>query len=478
MSQSPSRSTYKQMIAEPLIELGKLFPIKGSLVEQATRWRRLSFDQTQGVTLHNAYLIEDFFSGQDVQITATPWGDPAKLGKKSLNLRSYTQRLRATTPALEAIQKHQPSEFFERWLPWTEAALKRIYTNAKESNEPIDLYKALRSASMMIVGRTVCSAFKGEIMSRIEESLEGLDTAYARIAFGGQRGRFKWLPNSDLKLSAQHLKDLESTIRPIIRDRIGGGEQGDDLLTRWIHTKSPSGRSLKEDQVIDEAIAFLSMGYTSLPKVLFGATTNITMGHNDDFLEELSRETSNVIKLITNPPVLEQGTPPPITPHNEVAWKTLPLHNAVVLESLRMYSPFWLAQYKITKGTLPLAHASEETEDEEVPTVNLDEHVWLSPSAFHNHSEHYPQADRFWPQRWTGSLESQLPLHMFSPFGFNGNPSLSEVYCRELAARFLMMWFARYTAVEVPEEISWEMSLCLRPMTPVSWVHKRDYIRP
>ena len=82
MSENPSRSTYKQMVAEPLTELGKLFPVKGGLVEQATKWRRLSFDQTQGVTLHNAYLIEDFFSGQDVQITATPWGDPAKLGKK------------------------------------------------------------------------------------------------------------------------------------------------------------------------------------------------------------------------------------------------------------------------------------------------------------------------------------------------------------------------------------------------------------
>ena len=179
---------------------------------------------------------------------------------------------------------------------------------------------------------------------------------------------------------------------------------------------------------------------------------------------------------MTAPPIIDDQTPPPITPHNDEAWKTLPLHNAVVLESLRLYPPNWLAQYKINGGKFPLVSASEDSGTGELPKAEKDHHVWLSPWGFH-HSSYFQKPKRFWPQRWMGSLEAQLPLHVFSPFGFSGKPSLSEIYCKEVATRFLMMWFARYTAFKVPEKISWELSLCLRPSTQVSWLHKRDYIK-
>lgn len=481
MGQNASKSTYKQLLAQPLIELNSLFPLKAQ-ANSDIKWRPLSFENIKAYTLHHPHLIEDFFSGRDVQFKTDVWDDPAKIETKALNLRTFTQRFKPMTPALKAIQKHQPSEFFERWLPWTEAALKKVYTQAREEaqeqgrNTASQLYESLRSASMMIVGRTVCNKFKGDTLKEIEAALEGLDTVYARLAHGGARGRFNWLPGSDVKLASQYLKDLESHIRPIIRDQIGGGEEGDDLLSRWIQTKGSDGRSLKEDQIINEAIAFLSMAYTSLPKLLFGAIINVSLGQADDFLAELSKETSAVVKLLTAPPVIDDKTPAPITPHNEEAWKTLPLHNAVVLESLRLYPPNWLAQFKISSGKFPLVSASEDTGKGELPKAETDQQVWLSPWEFH-HSSYFQKPKRFWPQRWMGNLEAQLPMHIFSPFGFSGNISLSEIYCKEIATRFLMMWFARYTAVNVPEKISWELSLCLRPSTNIHWLHKRDYAK-
>ena len=481
MGQNASKSSYKQLIAQPVTELNSLFPIK----EQSNsdiKWRDFSFESTKGFTLHSPHLIEDFFSERDAQFNTDVWDDPAKIEAKALNLRAFTQRFRKLTTALLAIQKHHPSEFFERWLPWTEAALKKIYVKVREETQEQgpehtkDLYQALRSASMMIVGRTVCHKFRGEALKEIEKALEGLDTVYARLAYGGARGRFNWLPGSDVKQATQYIKDLEAHIRPIIRDQIGGGQEGDDLLSRWIQTKGSDGRSLKEDQIINEAIAFLSMAYTSLPKLLFGAIVNVTVGHQDDFLSELSKETSAVVKLMTAPPVFDDKTPPPVTPHNDEAWKTLPLHNAVVLESLRLYPPNWLAQYKIKKGKFPLLSANEDTGQGELPKAEEGQHIWLSPWGFH-HSSHFQKSKRFWPQRWMGNLESQLPLHVFSPFGFSGKPSLSEIYCKEIATRFLMVWFARYTAVNIPDRISWELSLCLRPSTSISWLHKRDYLK-
>ena len=126
--------------------------------------------------------------------------------------------------------------------------------------------------------------FRGELLNQVEAALEGIDTAYARVAYTGARTRFGLLQNPDVKQASQSLKSLEATIRPIIRDQIGGGDKKDDLLTRWVHTKGIDGRSLKEDQVMSEAICFLMMAYTSLPKILFGAITNITMESQSDFL--------------------------------------------------------------------------------------------------------------------------------------------------------------------------------------------------
>lgn len=482
MSQKVLKSTYKQLVAQPITELESFFPRQYNTLGEKFKWQHFSFENIKGFTLHHPHLIEDFLSEHDAKFQIDAWGDPATLASKAMNLRGFTQRFRPVTPAQKAMQSHEPILFFERWLPWTEAALKKIYLQYREESAELglssapNLYQALRSASMMIVGRTVCHNFKGELLTQIETALEGLDTVYARLAYGGVRSRFNWLPGSDTKLAAQFYKNLEATIRPIIREQIGGAEEHDDLLSRWINTKGQDGRSLKEDQIIDEAIAFLSMAYTSLPKILFGAIINIINGKDDEFLSELTKETSDVVKLITTPPVLDEHTPAPVTPHNEFAWKTLPLHNAVTLEAMRLYTPTWLTQFKITKGRFPLVSASEDSGQGTLPIAEPDHHIWLSPIGFH-HCEHFQQAQRFWPQRWTGNLEAGLPLHVFSPFGFGGKPPQSEVYCKEIATRFIMMWFARYTAVDVPEKISWELSLCLRPTTSVSWLHKRDYAR-
>ena len=481
MSFNLHKTNAKQLHAYPLQELDKLFPTKGKQAADQIRWRSGQFEKVNVTTIHHPHLVEDLFSGRDVKLDLNPWGDPAGFSTKSLNLRPFSQRVRPSTLALEAIQKHQPSEFYERWLPWTEGIIKKLYLAAQEEavalgkRTALNLYQTLRPASLMLVGRTLCVDFKGDMLTQIETALEGLDSTYAKLAYVGSRSKFSWLPGSDVKSANQFLKDLEATIRPKVREQIGGGEQQDDLLTRWVHTKGQDGRSLKEDQVINEVVSFLIMSYTSLPKILFGAITNITKQLQPDFFMALRKETNDVVKIITNIPALGDETPPPVTPHNEAGWKTLPLHNAVVLEALRLYPPNWLAQYEVTQGTLPLGGAYDK--DEKGPTINSNDQVWVSPWGFHHNPDYFKQPERFWPQRWAGNLEAELPMHMFAPFGFNGKPALSEIYCKEIATRFLMVWFARYSAVDVPEKISWELSLCLRPTTSVSWLHKRDLAR-
>ena len=476
MSDFVSKITQKQLIANPLGEVTRLFGDPSE--EQPHRWEYMHFERAEGAILAHPDLLEDFFSGRELRIHPQKWEDPLQIGNKALNILPYTQRHRPASLALDALHQYKPDLFYERWLPWTEAALKSIYLEDKEEalsagqSAPSDLYRALRSTSLRVVARTVCSSFKGALLSTLEESLEGIDTAYARLAFGGNRARFAWLPGSDIKVAGQSLKALEASVRPLIRERIGGTSQGDDLITRWVNTRGKDGRSLKEDQIIEEVVTFLVMGYTSLPKLLFGAVISINQDREAGFLAELKRELNGVVKLMTAPPIADERTPPPITPQNESAWRTIPLHNSVIMETLRLYAPHWLSQYQIDHGVFILGH--QQIAGESGPTLDTNTHVWLSPYQLHRDPNRFRDPTRFWPQRWSGNLEAQLPKYGFAPFGFGGKSPLSEVYCREMAPRILLMWFARYTTLNVPEEVEWEMSLCLRPTTPISWLHMRD----
>lgn len=480
MSVSIAKLGQKQFLLNPIDELERAY--RGQEQTQGlARWRLIHYESTQAVLLYDIDLIDEVFSEREVRVKAEQWGDGAQLGVKGLSLLPWTQRHREATSAQEEMFKHAPSLFYERWLPWTESALKRIYSQSKEAAEeaeeagPTNLYSALRSATLSVVARTVCSQFKGELLEKLEAALEDLDLQYARLALGVKHKRLGWLPSHEVKLTTQSIRVIDSEIRPLIRERIGGVSEGDDLISRWVNTRGQDGRSLKEDQILDETLAFLVMGYTSLPKLIFGAVTSINPELTPEFVHELNREMNGVVKIITNPPVCDEQTPPPVSPQNEAAWRTLPLHHAVTLEALRLFSPQWFSTYTLEGGVLALR--GQLNEGESGPTTEENMQIWISSHLLHRNPSRFKQPNRFWPQRWAGNLEAQLPKYAFSPFGFKGKPSLSETFCREIAARFLLMWFARYTTMNVPTTIRWETSLCLRPATPVPWRHLRDVTR-
>ena len=478
MSSSSYKLNHKAFMNQPLEELAQLFPETqpDAKPTEVNRWSRFNYEQSSGVTLHHVELIEALFA--EHRVNQDPWGDPLELKDRRLNLLPSSQRARDKTFAVKALEKHTPDLFYERWLPWIESALKESYIDAKEKAEaagkqlPNNLYSTLRRVSLKVVARTVCASFKGSIIPKIEAALEGIDTAYARIAFGGKRSRFGLFTSGDVKLAQQSVKSLETTIRPLIRERIGGVSLGDDLISRWVNTRGQDGRSPKEDQIIDQVMGFLTMGYSSLPKLLFGAIYALSDPKQDDFVSEMRKELNSAVKLITNPPIFDDKTPAPVTPQNESAWLTLPLHHTVVLESLRLYPPQWISQLRLDSGVFLLG--DEQGISADGPTIDSSQQIWASAMALHQDPEYFTKPYRFWPQRWSGNLESRLPRYAFAPFGFEGNPCLSELYCNELATRFLMLWCARYMLVDAPSTVRWELSLCLRPVTSISWGQRKE----
>jgi cytochrome P450 len=322
------------------------------------------------------------------------------------------------------------------------------------------LYPALRRVALGVVAKTLCAELSGEALDALTPHLETLDTSYARLLFTGRGSRPAWFPGSEHKRVAEAITQLEHALRPLIRARIGGTVDGDDLLTRWTDAESSDGRRPTEGDILGEATALLMMGYTSLPKLMFGAAYHTHAGAQPELLEHLQKELDQALRPVTPAPIPSAGEPakPRPLPHNAPIRASLRLHALTAREVLRLYPPAWLVTYE-ARGEGQLGGLE----------VKEGAHAWASPWALQRDPRRFREAERFWPQRWAGQLAVELPKHSFAPFGFDGKPSISEQVCEELLQRFLMLWCARFEVREPPESVEWALSLCLRPTAEVRW---------
>ena len=426
-------------------------------------------DEVRGVGVSRISDIEEVYLGRELKVSLSPWGDLLKWGDRHLDLYPSGQRIRLQRPAQEAMKKHGPSLFHDRWLTWVAQEMKDVYKSKMEraishpKEPPQDLYHSIRLACLKVVARTVCSSFIGEVIYQIAAELETLDLSYGRLLFSGKGAKPAWFPSSDHKKANIALKNIEGLIRPLIRKRLGGVNE-DDLLSRWVNTQGEDGRHLNEGQVISEALAFLMMSYTSLPKIIFGAAVKVTSANQPELLERLRRECQQVARGLTPPP---QGQPLQTPIPKLKASKTLSLHHNVTLESMRLNPPAWLVSYT------PIGDGEFAKMD-----VTEGDQIWISPWALHRNGHRFKSPHRFWPQRWAGQLEAQLPQYAFSPFGLEGKASLSETFCVELAPRFLSVWFSLFEPIDPPKQVEWVLSLCLRPAGSLDWRLKTQKKEP
>jgi cytochrome P450 len=427
--------------------------------------RGVSPVSVEGVTalaLRAPEVVEELMSSRALKVAFSPWGDGEKRwGQKGLALHPAGARLRPPGRAHEALSASGPSLFYERWLHWLSQTLVSAAEEAEAKPGPTThLYPALRGVALGVVAKTLCAELSGDTLSALTPHLETLDISYARLLFTGRGSRPAWFPGSDHKRVAEAIAQLEHALRPLIRARIGGTVDGDDLLTRWTDAESSDGRRPTEGDVLGEAIALLMMGYTSLPKLMFAAAYHAHAAAQPELMERLQRELEQALKPLTPAPIPSAGEPPKPRPmpHNAPIRASLPLHAAAARETLRLYPPAWLITYA-ARGAGQLGGLE----------VREDTLLCASPWALQRDPKRFREPERFWPQRWAGQLAVELPKYSFVPFGVEGKPSISEQMCEELLQRFLMLWCARCEVREPPEHLEWALSLCLRPTTEVRW---------
>ncbi|MDT7784683.1 MAG: hypothetical protein QOF58_3102 [Pseudonocardiales bacterium] len=169
--------------------------------------------------------------------------------------------------------------------------------------------------------------------------------------------------------------------------RADGTDQG-DLLSMLMLARDEAGEPMTDQQVFDEVITLLSAGIETTALALAWIFHEIAA---DPEIEQ--RVLTELDEVLAGRPVTVDDVP------------NLPYVGQVANEVLRKY-PLWLLMRRVAEevdlGGVRLTPGTE---------------LIISPHAMHHNPEHYPDPERFDPDRWTPERARQLPKGAFVPFG-------------------------------------------------------------
>jgi cytochrome P450 len=141
-----------------------------------------------------------------------------------------------------------------------------------------------------------------------------------------------------------------------------------------------------------------------------------------------------------------------------------PLLEAVVLEGLRLRPPAWCVGREAIEDVDVLGHS-----------FRAGAHFTVPVAVLHTQERHFPEPDRFLPQRWlSGSWRSSLHRFAYVPFG--GGPhtclgqGLAMAQMQWLLWRLIKQFEFSADAIAMPSAVA---SISLRPSVPIELCVRR-----
>ena len=264
------------------------------------------------------------------------------------------------------------------------------------------------------------------LLSSVQQYSKGVPWAIAMHALRLP----SWLPRPGKLTMRREARTLRQMGAEIVKERRESGDPGDDLLGRLLTATDPdSGRSLSDEQVIDNLMTFLLAGHDTMAKALTWSLYILSLSRF--WQSRLSEEVNSI------------AGDNPITADHLPKLETV---TRFLKESMRLFPPapvipriatsdVVLGDKQVKAGTIVL-----------MPTYVIQRHesLWRDP-------------DRFDPNRFTVEGEASMVRCQYMPFG--AGP-------RSCIGGFLAMTAA--TVVLASLVRSKQFALCGEPPNPLS----------
>ncbi len=254
----------------------------------------------------------------------------------------------------------------------------------------IDAAEDMMRLTLAVVGKTL---FGVDVESRARDV--GLALTAVMASFWLQMlpwpNLIERLPIPALRRSRAARAELDAIIYTMIAERRRQPHDRGDLLSMLLMARDEDGGSggMSDRQVRDEAMTIFLAGHETTANAL--AWTWYLLSGAPDVEAALHDEIDRVLG----------GRQPDVADI-----PSLPFVEKVVTEAMRLFPPAWIIGRRALED-----YAIDEYV---VPARSL---VVVSPYVIHRDVRHFPEPDRFLPDRWTEAFKASLPPFAYLPFG-------------------------------------------------------------
>jgi cytochrome P450 len=304
----------------------------------------------------------------------------------------------------------------------------------------INLDQEMSQLSLEITGATLFGVNLRDQAARLGEIAEVLRETFVR-EFLTPLPLPDWLPLPSKRRMRWAIRNLDTFIAGIIRDRRTSGEDKGDLLSMLLLAvdEQGDGTGMTDRQARDEAVTLFNAGHDSTSAGL--AWTCYFIARNPGVQSRLREELDTVLG------------------GRVATFEDLPrltFADTVVKESLRIFPP-----------TPALINRQAVTEVEvggyQLPPGSL---VILSPYVTQRDSRWFPEPERFDPDRFAHGRLEKIPEYAYFPFGAGPHVCIGNTFAMMEITLVVTTLVQRFHLELMPgqENLAPELKVSLRPM--------------
>ena len=265
----------------------------------------------------------------------------------------------------------------------------------------IDAAHEMMRLTLGIVGKTLFDADVesqapevGAALTDVMESFWMMMLPFAKV--------LERLPIPALRRSRKARARLDAIIYKMIAERRKSESDRGDLLSMLLmaQDEEAGGRGMTDVQVRDEAMTIFLAGHETTANALAWTWYLVSQSPQVEakLHEEIDRVLAGRIPTVADIP-------------------SLTYVEKVVTESMRLYPPAWIIGRRALEGY--------QIGDFLIPSRSI---VVASPYLVQRDARHFPDPDRFLPDRWTPQFRASLPPFAYFPFGGGARRCIGESF--------------------------------------------------
>lgn len=267
--------------------------------------------------------------------------------------------------------------------------LEGRWAAAARAGEAIDARLELRAVAFRVILQAMFgSALTADIETVGQDLATVLDFVQVRM-LSPVKLPLDWPLPSHRRFAQARARLKSIAARLVAQRRAEGATEGDDLLGMLLSARDEeTGAAMTDEQIHDEVLTIVLAGYETTATAL--TWTLWLLARHPEQMARLQAEVDRVLA----------GRAPEFA---DMA--TLAYTRKVLLEGIRLYPPVWT-----TRRGFDEAHTICGFE------IPAKQPVVLCPWVTHRLPEHWPEPERFDPERFEASKMAARPRHAYIPF--------------------------------------------------------------